>query len=46
MEHWFWTLLCALVLIWYFVVTIVVAIKGSVDIKKMLENWQQDSDVQ
>lgn len=42
MEHWFWTLLCALVLIWYFVVTIVVALRGGTDIRKMLAKWKQE----
>ncbi|MGI9550442.1 MAG: hypothetical protein ACR2MT_04530 [Aurantibacter sp.] len=42
MEHWFWTFFCALTLLWYIVVTLVVAIKGGKDIKNMLEKWKRN----
>ncbi|WP_422083572.1 hypothetical protein [Ulvibacterium sp.] len=42
MEHWFWTILCFLVLVWYLVVTIVVALRGGTDIKKMLGKWKRE----
>ena len=42
MEHWFWTTLCFLVLVWYLVVTIVVALRGGNDIKKMLAKWKRE----
>ncbi len=40
MEHWFWSVLCALILVWYIVVTILVAIKGGGDIKNMIAKWK------
>jgi uncharacterized membrane protein (DUF485 family) len=42
MEHWFWAILSVLVLVWYCVVTIVVAFRGGNDIKKMLAKWKQE----
>ncbi|WP_414003008.1 hypothetical protein [Maribacter sp. 2304DJ31-5] len=42
MEHWFWTLLSALILGWYIVVTIIVAFKGSGDIRKMIEKMKKN----
>lgn len=42
MEHWFWTILCFLVLAWYLVVTIVVAFRGGIDIKRMLDKWKRE----
>jgi len=42
MEHWFWTLICALVVIWYAIVTLIVAFRGGIDIKKMLGKWKQE----
>ncbi len=35
-EHWFWWLLTAACVVWYSTVTIYVAIRGVVDIKRML----------
>lgn len=36
-EHWFWWLLTAAVVVWYSSVTVYVAVRGSVDIKQMLQ---------
>jgi hypothetical protein len=37
-EHWFWLLLTAACLLWYSIVTLYVAYKGSIDIKQMLKH--------
>ncbi len=36
-EHWFWTALMALVMLWYSTITIYVACRGSKDIRGMLQ---------
>ncbi|HPI74013.1 MAG TPA: hypothetical protein PK843_07805 [bacterium] len=36
-EHWFWALVTAAVVIWYSTITIFVAIKGIGDIRDMLK---------
>ena len=36
MEYWFWTIFSLLTIVWYIVVTIVVAFKGGQDIKEMI----------
>ena len=36
MQHWFWSIFCLLVILWYAAVTIVVGIKGGKDIKEMI----------
>ena len=35
-EHWFWLLLTIAAMVWYSTVTIYVAVKGALDIRKML----------
>ncbi|MFK5974506.1 MAG: hypothetical protein QM485_14640 [Flavobacteriaceae bacterium] len=42
MEHSFWTVFCALILIWYIAFTILVAIKGGRDIKSMVAKWKSE----
>lgn len=34
--HWFWYLMTAACMVWYSTVTVYVAFKGFIDIKKML----------
>jgi len=36
-EHWFWLLLVAACLLWYATITVLVAIQGVRDIRRMLE---------
>ncbi len=46
MSYWFWTIICSLVMLWYITVTIIVAFKGSVDIREMLDKLKDSkSDV-
>ena len=35
-EHWFWFVMTAACLVWYSTITIYVAIRGGIDIRKML----------
>ncbi len=42
MEHWFWTLLSAIILVWYIVVTAIIAFKGSGDIRRMIEKKKKN----
>ncbi len=37
-DHWFWALVTAAVIIWYSTITVYVAIKGVGDIKGMLKS--------
>ncbi len=37
-DHWFWALVTAAVVIWYSTITIYVSIKGIGDIKDMLKS--------
>ncbi|MBN2093576.1 hypothetical protein JW964_28395 [candidate division KSB1 bacterium] len=37
-NHWFWGILILICLIWYTTITIYVAIKGGIDIRRMLKN--------
>ena len=37
MEHWIWFSIFSLTIIWYIVVTILVAIRGSKNIKEMIK---------
>ncbi len=46
MEHWFWLLLCVLVMTWYVVVTIIVGYKGGKDIKVMIEELKSKETLQ
>jgi hypothetical protein len=36
-NHWFWGALTLAVLVWYSTITVYVAIRGSLDIKHMLQ---------
>ena len=40
--HWFWSLLVLACLVWYAVMTVVVACRGFVDIRGMLIRLKQD----
>ena len=42
-EHVFWWLLTMACVVWYFTVTIYVAVKGSIDIKEMLSRLGDNS---
>ena len=37
MAFWFWTIVSALILIWYIIVTIMVAYKGGKDVLEMVK---------
>jgi hypothetical protein len=41
-THPFWTILTFAVIIWYIVVTAIVAYKGSTDIKNMLKKLEDE----
>lgn len=36
-EHWFWAALTAAVIVWYSTITLYVAIRGTMDIRGMLQ---------
>jgi len=40
-EHWFWWLTTLVVMVWYCTVTLYVAIKGTLDIRDMLEQLKR-----
>ncbi|WP_261394984.1 hypothetical protein [Membranihabitans marinus] len=42
MNHWIWTLIVILVVIWYIVVTAIVTIRGGKDIRTMIQEWQKE----
>lgn len=42
MEHWFWTLVVIAVLMWYIIVTAIVAVKGGQDIWTMIREWKEN----
>lgn len=41
LEHWFWWSLTAAVVVWYCSVTVYVAVRGSTDIKNMLQRLKE-----
>ncbi len=41
MEHWFWLMITAAVIVWYSTITVYVAVKGSKDIRDMLARLKQ-----
>ena len=46
-EHWFWWLVTLAVMLWYSTVTVYVAVKGTLDIRQMLQrlrNGEQEGD--
>ena len=44
MQHLFWTISSFLIILWYIVVTIIVAFKGGNDIKEMLKKLGKEKD--
>jgi len=40
-EHWFWWLVTLAVMLWYSTVTIYVAVKGTLDIRQMLQRFKK-----
>lgn len=36
-EHWFWGLLLVAVMAWYSIITVYIAVRGSLDIRGMLK---------
>lgn len=42
MKHWFWLLLIFTTLVWYIIATIVVAVRGTKNIKDLL-NGKEDT---
>lgn len=42
MNHWIWTLIVFLVLVWYIVVTAIVTVRGGKDIRTMIREWQKE----
>jgi len=43
-EHWFWTAMTAAVVMWYSTITIYVAIRGSMDIRGMLQRLKDSNE--
>ncbi len=43
-EHWFWGLLTLAVVVWYSTVTVYVAVRGTLDIRAMLERLKRKDD--
>lgn len=41
-DHWFWRMLTLAVMGWYSTITILVAVRGSMDIRLMLTRLGQD----
>ena len=41
MKYWFWTIFCALVILWYIMVTLLVAVKGWGNIRDMIEELKK-----
>ena len=44
MDYLFWTIVCFATIIWYAVVTAIVAYKGGADIKSMFSELKNDYD--
>lgn len=44
MEHLFWTIFCFFFILWYIIVTALVAFKGGFDIKDMLEKLNKEAE--
>ena len=36
LDHWFWLLVTSACVVWYFTITVYVAIRGAFDIRQML----------
>lgn len=41
MEHWFWSIFCLVVILWYGAVTIIVGIRGGKDIQEMIAGLKE-----
>lgn len=44
MKHLFWTIFCFSTILWYIVVTVIVAFKGGSDIKNMLKELGKEAE--
>ncbi len=44
LKHWFWNLISAAAVLWYSTITILVAVRGAMDIKTMLANLAKTKD--
>lgn len=42
-NHWFWTGVAILSIVWYSTITVYVAIRGSFDIRHMLDRLKEDA---
>lgn len=42
MQHLFWTILCFATIIWYILVTAIVAYRGGIDVKNMLRDMDEE----
>jgi hypothetical protein len=40
-DHWFWLLMTLAVVVWYSTITVYVAIRGTIDIREMLERLKR-----
>lgn len=43
MKYLFWTGFCLLTMLWYIVVTVIIAYRGGIDVKRMLEKLEKES---
>lgn len=46
MGYWFWTIVSAVIFIWYIVVTVIVTFKGGNDVLKMISDLGKDKKMQ
>lgn len=42
-AHWFWTILMALILLWYILVTVIVTIRGGKDVLEMVQDLKENN---
>jgi hypothetical protein len=43
-EHWFWAAMTAAVVVWYSTITLYVAIRGTMDIRGMLQRLKDSNE--
>jgi hypothetical protein len=43
-EHWFWAVMTAAVVVWYSTITLYVAIRGTMDIRGMLQRLKDSNE--
>jgi hypothetical protein len=43
-EHWFWSAMTAAVIMWYSTITVYVAIRGTMDIRGMLQRLKDSNE--